>query len=42
MNLRFLELLQYANQSIDPDWLALYKELQKLDSYDASYFTCRI
>ena len=42
MNLRFLELFQYANQSINPDWLALYKELQKLESYDYSLFTCRI
>ena len=39
---RLLELIQYANQSIDPNWQALYKELQKLDSYDPSYFTCRL
>ena len=44
MNLRLLELVQYANQSIDPNghlgpFIMNYKNL---DSYDATLFTCRI
>ena len=39
---RFLELFLYASQTYKPDWELVYKELQKLDNYDASMFTCRV
>ena len=39
---RFLELFLYASQTYEPNWELVYKELQKLDSYDASMFTCRV
>ncbi len=39
---RFLELFLYASQTYKPDWELVYKELQKLDSYDASMFTCNL
>ena len=40
--IRFIELFQYASQTYKPDWEMIYRELQKLDSYDASMFTCKL